>query len=992
MADQKAFTFALYNLLQPQRECEAVKESFMDSMKKEFQWMDEIFEAACSAFTVNSKKLEPMPKTPCVKNKMQKRKRKKEEAYKAELESTPTSSKARCTAIKFEPNIEDSEDSAETMTTGRPMRKCRASRNATKPAPRLNLRRQAKKEVEESSIDVETTIPEPSPEKAEQNNSLITIAGSKEASRSLCEGSVASTNTNTQQATKNGKTDESSPSVRTRVKNYEINIIERLTPTNQRSPRLATPKAIDEVHASSKLKSRPDSNPPLANQPSSTNKKKRSSSKKQEKEVPNDSPPPRQTRTRLRLHKQASKDEPEEESKMTKTGEETKVQKVKDNKKNDQNQTVHQHVTPCVDLDRDEADSGRNQRSSKGRSLSETQVVISEVYELYENGDEPKLQQYEVVKTKTTPVLNVSVDDLQAPSSPDLAASEESSSDTEASDAKESSRNEMDSNTPDNASKGMSTRTRTRVKQNGNVRADAPVLKTGENKDSGVGMRTSSEKANSTFTAESESGSDDGMGRSTRTRARQQKEKAAAVDAEVADPVRSTRTRQRAKEAEAAAAEASAVDGGPKRLVEHTRGMSPAPKRIRSNVGVDLLNMHEDKMKKLLEKQKKDEEKVNRLKELKKRKIEEKQREREVRFQRVAATRQEQEEKQRFIEEQMMKKLGTTAALKAKIQEEREKEEIERRKQRQKKQMEADLRRKQEEEERRRKRQEQEEEARQQEALFLKKRKQEELWRKQKMAEEKAKNEERLAEKEQKLMEEKARVQQMQRDRDLMNLKAKLDKENQLLQERMERERIEKEKKAEREKKIKEEMERLKAMEQERLHLREQELQKQREIADKERAMKQIISNHNKSVLAQKQQKQSVEPPAAPTVVNTTQTLNTSKTLNPAVTNSNNYEMTPPKKYTSNDPHNYGLDDKESDDSTDEEDQPKKRIPEWAMGVQLNTALIRQCVDPPDVDKLFRWRAIIPPNLEEIFKGSFKRRYKERTSSAIWNTPPVKYC
>ncbi|NXH29526.1 INCE protein, partial [Myiagra hebetior] len=100
------------------------------------------------------------------------------------------------------------------------------------------------------------------------------------------------------------------------------------------------------------------------------------------------------------------------------------------------------------------------------------------------------------------------------------------------------------------------------------------------------------------------------------------------------------------------------------------------------------------------------------------------------------------------------------------------------------------------------------------------------------------------------------------------------------------------------------------------------------------------------------------------------------------------YEMTPqgrkefkPPVTSSND---YGM-DLNSDDSTDDESQPRKPVPAWATGNQLSQAVIQQYYNPPDVDTLFG--AIPSPKLEHIFYKS-KPRYFKRTSSAVWHSPP----
>ncbi|NXY65697.1 INCE protein, partial [Callaeas wilsoni] len=84
------------------------------------------------------------------------------------------------------------------------------------------------------------------------------------------------------------------------------------------------------------------------------------------------------------------------------------------------------------------------------------------------------------------------------------------------------------------------------------------------------------------------------------------------------------------------------------------------------------------------------------------------------------------------------------------------------------------------------------------------------------------------------------------------------------------------------------------------------------------------------------------------------------------------------------DENSYGL-DLNSDDSTDDESNPRKPIPAWADGAQLQQAIVHQYYHPVDVDALFG--AIPSPKLEHIFYKS-KPRYFKRTSSAVWHSPP----
>ncbi|NXA18373.1 INCE protein, partial [Ibidorhyncha struthersii] len=82
--------------------------------------------------------------------------------------------------------------------------------------------------------------------------------------------------------------------------------------------------------------------------------------------------------------------------------------------------------------------------------------------------------------------------------------------------------------------------------------------------------------------------------------------------------------------------------------------------------------------------------------------------------------------------------------------------------------------------------------------------------------------------------------------------------------------------------------------------------------------------------------------------------------------------------------NDYGM-DLNSDDSTDDENEPRKPVPAWADGSQLNQAISHQYYHSVNVDQIF---GLIPrPKLEDIF-GKSKPRYFKRTSSAVWHSAP----
>ena len=84
----------------------------------------------------------------------------------------------------------------------------------------------------------------------------------------------------------------------------------------------------------------------------------------------------------------------------------------------------------------------------------------------------------------------------------------------------------------------------------------------------------------------------------------------------------------------------------------------------------------------------------------------------------------------------------------------------------------------------------------------------------------------------------------------------------------------------------------------------------------------------------------------------------------------------------------YGLSDLESDQSTDDEDAPKKAVPLWAASENISKAMriqnddTAQSIFPPE-------ELLKSPDLAKIFP-KLRKRFFKRTSSAQWTSPMLK--
>ncbi|XP_073203070.1 inner centromere protein isoform X1 [Lepidochelys kempii] len=364
---------------------------------------------------------------------------------------------------------------------------------------------------------------------------------------------------------------------------------------------------------------------------------------------------------------------------------------------------------------------------------------------------------------------------------------------------------------------------------------------------------------------------------------------------------------------------------------------------LRTDPKGEFVEKERQRLESLRKKQEAEQQRKQKLEEEKRQRLEEMKLKREARLRKVLQARERveqlEEEKKRRIEQ----KLAQFDEKSEKVREERLAEEKVKKKVAAKKMGDVEARRRQEEEARKQKALQLEEEERRHKERMQKKREEEEQERAKKIAEQ------RQAEQE--------REKQLAAERELEK-----KKEQERIQAERERERQEKEKAA--------------RLQRELMAAREKErLQKEMEEKEKKRQEEQRLAELER----QEQEKKATA--AASNHLNVTVDVENSPVCN-------SYQMTPqgpkgPKPPTIN-PNNYGM-DLNSDDSTDDESQPRKPIPAWANGTQLSQAVIHQYYNPPDVTTLFG--AIISPKLENIFYKN-KPRYFKRTSSAVWNSPP----
>lgn len=399
---------------------------------------------------------------------------------------------------------------------------------------------------------------------------------------------------------------------------------------------------------------------------------------------------------------------------------------------------------------------------------------------------------------------------------------------------------------------------------------------------------------------------------------------------------------------------------------------------------LSVKEQQEQRKRELEEKKKKEAERLQKREMEKKKKIEELRKKREERMRRVNERREQANREDMETKSRMMKTMEEKSKQADDLKEEKMKEEQEKQRLRFKKLEEAEERRRQEEEERVRKLKEQEEMEQRNNEFLQRKKEYEEQERLRRKAEERRKFEERMAEFERERAAEHERLKKIEEEKIRERQKLREERERQLVKERAERERQDMEKRKQKDLELKQKMEKIKELEKKRLM---EEEKRKLELKERERAIHAIVNKHNMSTQGHTATGavSSLPKPNLNSTLTVEQPINNQEKM----PNPDSYEMTPAKKFFPNkiSLESYDISDLRSDDSTDEDDAPKKKVPTWALGASLKAALIQQHYHPPDLNLLFT--EIVPPDLNELFIKK-KARFNKRTSSAIWTSPILK--
>ncbi|XP_035805985.2 inner centromere protein A isoform X2 [Amphiprion ocellaris] len=390
-----------------------------------------------------------------------------------------------------------------------------------------------------------------------------------------------------------------------------------------------------------------------------------------------------------------------------------------------------------------------------------------------------------------------------------------------------------------------------------------------------------------------------------------------------------------------------------KSFIKHT-----TPLKIDPKLSSGIVTKERHKLEALKKKMEQEEERMKKMEEEKKRKQDELKRKRDERLRRVFEAKVKEEQR----EEEKKKKIEQKMAQIDEKNDKRQAEEKAKKKVALKRQEEQEQKKKLEEEAKKKKIQQAEEEKRQLEFLAKKK------------AEEEEQRARKLAEARKALELRREQERELERERLAAAERERVEKEKAVaLQRELER--------AAREKEMRELEERRKALEEKR------KLEEQQRLAAKEKALKESEAAKQKEA-TQTRAALNVTVDIERSVLSTPVGKGGGINVVDCESSPQSYVITPKGNnkplITSKNPEDYGM-DQNSDDSTDDESAPRKAIPSWAEGPNLQQIIMKQYFNPPDLDSFFG--IVESPRLENIFYKS-KPRYFKRTSSAVWHSPP----
>ncbi|KAH7725884.1 Inner centromere protein [Aphelenchoides avenae] len=102
--------------------------------------------------------------------------------------------------------------------------------------------------------------------------------------------------------------------------------------------------------------------------------------------------------------------------------------------------------------------------------------------------------------------------------------------------------------------------------------------------------------------------------------------------------------------------------------------------------------------------------------------------------------------------------------------------------------------------------------------------------------------------------------------------------------------------------------------------------------------------------------------------------------------NQSTYDMTLDKVFLPATEENYNVDDLSSNDETDDEENPRKKVPNWATKNELKLHVDRQREVLPEEARERYFGRVAQPSVD-LFFAATKKKFKPRSSSAQWNSP-----